>query len=88
MYLVVKNILGFDFATEDILVLKNYVKDGLARGQKVTLDFTEMPKICATFFYTLLLDIMCQKGRKFIEENIKIENMSNINEYHRFLYGC
>ena len=82
----VKDIIGVDFTCTDAILLKENIKSNLK--DTVVLDFHGLNKVPTTFFYTLLSDIIYDKGRSYIFEHVKVKNLTNHDDFNMVLLGA
>lgn len=81
----VKNIIGENFTCCDAVLLKNAFKS--AGNNTVIFDFKDIHDVPTTFFYNLFSDVLYNKNRNNSFENIRVRNLSSIENFNRVVKG-
>ncbi|GIM28888.1 hypothetical protein CPJCM30710_15540 [Clostridium polyendosporum] len=85
MNINVKEFLGEEFAIEDAILLRDYIKQNLS--EEIELDFEGVGRISTTFLYCLFTDLIYNSGRDYIINHINVKNLSNYRDYSRVVMG-
>ncbi|MDP4144578.1 MAG: STAS-like domain-containing protein [Bacillota bacterium] len=81
----IREVLGENLICEDALIIKRDLMNHL--NDSVVLDFTGTKDVPTTFFYTLFSDLLYSDNRSYIFNNVKVKNLSNLNDYNKVVTG-
>lgn len=83
--IIIKNLIGNKFQCQDAILVKSEVLANLSNN--VILDFSGIEYVPTTFFYNLFSELLYINDRKDIINHIKVENLPNIDDYNKVVYG-
>lgn len=89
MEILVRDVIGDEYESEDAIILREFVRDLLNEEYKedVTLNFDGMGRIPTTFLFSFFTDLINTKGRDYIINAVNVKNLSNSRDYKRVLLG-
>ena len=82
----VLDIIGENFTCQDAILLKGSIKSNL--NDLIILDFEGISAVPTTFFYTLLSDVIYDRGREYIFNHLQVKNLSNSDDYKMVVLGA
>lgn len=85
MKIMVKELLGENFAIEDAILLRDYIEKNIE--EEIELDFYGLDRISTSFLCCLFTDLINSFGRDYIINKINVKNLSNIRDYSRVIKG-
>ncbi|MGV3025284.1 STAS-like domain-containing protein [Clostridium thermobutyricum] len=84
MMINVREFLGENFGIEDAIFLREAIKDS---EEAVILDFEGLDRVPSTFFISLFQDLINERGREAIFNNVSVKNLTNSRDFSRVVMG-
>ena len=84
MMINVREFLGENFGIEDAIFLRESIKDS---EEAVVLDFEGLDRVPSTFFISLFQDLINERGREAIFNNVSVKNLTNSRDFSRVVMG-
>lgn len=84
MMINVREFLGENFGIEDAIFLREAIKDS---EESVVLDFEGLDRVPSTFFISLFQDLINERGREAIFNNVSVKNLTNSRDFSRVVMG-
>lgn len=84
MMINVREFLGENFGIEDAIFLREAIKDS---KEAVVLDFEGLDRVPSTFFISLFQDLINERGREAIFNNVSVKNLTNSRDFSRVVMG-
>lgn len=81
----INDFLGEELRHEDTVLLKVFIKENIEEG--IVIDFQNRKNIPITVFSSILVEMMCEKGRDYVTEHLRVKNLPNVKAFKRVLKG-